>query len=433
MVLSRLKFGWNFNAITTGFYSYAIDIFGPITGFITCIFDRDQRSSRRFMYCSLMLVLTACELRFAQDVLLLRFLLLSLDVVFLRSGLLDASRFLDCDINLSGMAFPQVGAFPFTSLDRLNEIRKSVYRLSLQVSVDDKESNAYGVGTAIGKDGSTYLVTARHCLMDKQRVVFDEGRCMEEIRTAYTVGSSCDPTVTMPTLCTPSCTVNLPFLVTNEIKSVTHLFMLSPEGMIGTVTGFKFRDDGDLYASISLRQGDSGSPLVAILQDGSIRLAGTVSRGSRQEGQGNIISCVATEKRFMTGSPGYEEPYLELKNVSTETDFKILKEIEGILRHENELRDQLDPLDNWDQKKDESQYDEMPPEERRKRRQRRKNWKKDAAQRKRVLTALLNTSKLKDEQKDIALADFDAGRVRKFNIQRQQFRPGNGLGFVPGT
>merc|ERR1712154_713009 len=49
---------------------------------------------------------------------------------------------------------------------------------------------------------------------------------------------------------------------------------------------------GLLYATVDLDYGDSGGPCFAVLNSGSVRYCGAVSKGNGNDGGGNIISIV---------------------------------------------------------------------------------------------------------------------------------------------
>lgn len=434
MVLSRLQFDWNIDALSTGLYSYSIDIFNPFTCVIMSIFDRDHRSSRQFMYGCLMIGLMSFELRYGQEMLVLRIVMWGIDAVVVQSGLADASRFLECDVNLSGIAFPKIGAFPFASLDQLSELRKSVYRLILETSAGGETMRYSGVGTVIGTRDSANLITVRHNLLAKQCVRFGDG-FVEDVKGLRVLGTSCDPAVSMMLLSRPEKVGNISMLALRETRSVRYLFMLSPEGMFAPVTSWNFDRKGDLHATISLKRGDSGSPIVAVLDDGTLRFAGTVSRGTASEGIPNIISSVACDDDNLTGSPGVDAPYLELRNVVTNTDWRIVKSIEEALEFEVGQFESEFPgmLEYWDEKRKDFKWEDIPPDGPRPGKKRIKSYRKDSATRKRGFMSLLQASTLSDEQKAVAEYDFDNKVVRRFNIERKQLRPRAGIGFVRGV
>jgi hypothetical protein len=274
--------------------------------------------------------------------------------------------------------------------------------------------------------------------MNKHRVKSNDGEVNETVRTVKTVGSSIDPAVTMPLAAVPSAVADIPLLAFREVKSVGYLFMISPNGMICPVVAYKFDNAGDLHATINLKQGDSGSPIVAVMNDGTLRLAGTVSRGTVSEGRPNIISSVASDDGRLSGSPGHEEPYFEIQNVRTSTDLDVVLQIERQLEVNRDLWKARfhDVLDKWDEREKKWDWDGFGhegDEPRRKAKARVKSWKRDASNRKRGFAALVAVSKLSDDDKEEALSSFNNGEVRRFNFQRGVRQPRYGLGYHEGV
>jgi len=97
--------------------------------------------------------------------------------------------------------------------------------------------------------------------------------------------------------------VDLTDLTINEYDGVKMQMIVHPDGNVVTINDFKIYQD-HVSGTVDLKSGDSGSPMLAVLNDGKIRYAGAVSRGSFDEGQGNLISLV--KPGGFRGSPGIE-------------------------------------------------------------------------------------------------------------------------------
>jgi hypothetical protein len=431
VVLSSLRFDFSFNCIATGFYAYAVDLTNPFLMVAEHILSAKENSVRKVLYGIVMIFFMYNEFFFARELLVIRFMMFILDLRIFRTGLVGASRFLDEPVQLTGIAFPKPGAFPFASLDSLIAIRRAAKRLTVSVRANPPMSYS-GVGMLWhGKNGPR-LVTFRHVLMDKHEVMFESDGTLvhEEVRNADIVGTSADPTVSMKLLVQHEDSIDLSFLSNSEVKLVSYLFVISPEGVICPVTKWKFDQKGDIHASVNLMQGDSGTPVVAILKDGSCRFAGTVSRGDARSGHANLFSSVASD-RFM-GSPGTVEPYLEVLNPVTQSDLDIVSFLTAMLReNRKDFLDRFppDPGDDAD-RHDETDFDVG---RRGYGRNKIKNWKKDKAARKRTLMLMLDSSILDPGQRDEVEVAFDESRVVEFNAKRLRRQPREGIGFVPGS
>jgi hypothetical protein len=428
-VLSSLKFDFSFSCIATGFYAYTVDLVNPFLMVSEHILSQRENSVRKVLYGIIMIFLMINEFFYARDLLMLRVSLFILDLRLFQTGLVGASRFLDERLEMTSIAFPKPGAFPFASLDKLLDIRRAAKRLTVSVRSNPPMSYS-GVGMLWhGKQGAR-LITVRHVLMDKHEIMFSSGgeAIHEEVRSADIVGTSVDPTVSMKLLVQHDDSIDLNFLSISETKLVSYLFVISPEGVICPVTKWKFDNKGDIHASVNLMQGDSGTPVVAILKDGCCRFAGTVSRGDARSGHSNLFSSVVSSDQYR-GSPGTVEPYLEIMNIKTQSDLDIVSALTTMLQDNRKgFLDRFPPQGDEDADKyDERDYDY---ERRGHGKTKVKNWKKDKAARKRSVLAVLNASPLNDEQRDEVKAAFDESRVIEFNARRLRRQPQYGIGFI---
>jgi hypothetical protein len=423
MVLASLQFDWNPGMMITGLYSYSIDVINPFM-ILAEQLGGNRRDIRRVIYAIMMIAFMWLEFQNAREFFVGRFLVMIIDVYLIKSGLIGASRFLDTPFDLTGIAFPKPGAFPFASLDALLDIRCACKRLTLSVETQNGPLQSSGVGTVWVDATSTRLITVKHVIDGKQTVSFDNVR--ESVHTADIIGDSVDPTVSMQLIANPRGGTSVPFLTSQESRQVAYLFMISPEGMIAPVTNWHFDNSGNLHATVNLKQGDSGSPLIAILNSGVARFTGTVSRGDSNEGHLNLVSSVLSDN--FRGSPGTFDPYLDVDNVRTETDLSILGSIKKML--ETQKSEYLDKFEEYkafrlpDGQYDFGDNDVMA----RKYKARVKNWKKDARAKKQGFACLLDSTMLSSDDKVRAMKAFDDADVMEFNVRRLRPKPRAGLG-----
>lgn len=431
IVLASLKFDFSFNCFITGFYAYAVDMINPFSMVAQHMLSSTENSVRKTLYGLVMISLMYHEFFYARDFLFLRFFLFILDLRVLQTGMIGSSRFLDAPIEMSGIAFPKPGAFPFASLDSLVKIRNAAKRLTVSVRSNPPMSYS-GVGMLWHGKSGPRLLTVRHVITDKHEVEFEaDGRSsICEVKGSDIIGTSIDPTVSMKLLVQHEDSADVPFLSITETKLVSYLFVISPEGVICPVTKWRFDNKGDIHATVNLMQGDSGTPVIAVLADGSCRFAGTVSRGDARTGHSNLFSSVVSDERY-TGSPGTIEPYLEVMNIRTQSDLDLLSGIHQALR--DERRRFLDEFpDNEENPRDD--YHEGSEGYRSGKSARRvKNWKRDKAARKRGFMTILQSSILSSDQRAEAELAFDESRVIEFNARRSRRGTGHGIGFVPAS
>jgi len=145
IVLKRLHVDFSVQMAWTGFYSYLIDVFNPFRIVFTSIMKSD---ARMLWYALIMCAFTVGEFFTAREFLLVRAMFMLLDYLVINSGLAGAYRFLDYDVDLSGLVFEKPGAFPYFFIDNLVEVQSCCKKLF--VSLADNAGNVVSEKSGVG-------------------------------------------------------------------------------------------------------------------------------------------------------------------------------------------------------------------------------------------------------------------------------------------
>lgn len=285
--ISSLRYKFDPDTVTTGFFVYMSDVVGPFSSGWDMLWGIEKTNYRRWMYVVVCSLLTLSEAWFAREFFLARLFCTAFDRVFIDSKYGRMTKYLGESISMNGIVFPKEGSAPWISLDKLRSLSKNVHK----IVVNAGDISRKGICFVNGGDKSV-VVTASHVVdcMDTAEfngIVLHGG-------FAPVGGDDDDPIVSakVPAL---RGSVGVDVLVDHEIGLVENLAVLTvddeDEPMINFVSGFSWKRS--LEAKVDLKKGDSGSPVFAILKDGSVRLAGVVSKGTNSMLRGNIISSYA--------------------------------------------------------------------------------------------------------------------------------------------
>lgn len=288
-----------------GFYSYMIDIFAPVHA-LMYVFGEGKHKHRVVLYATIMTALLIFEILYAHEVIPIRLGLFVLDYAVFKSGVASTTKYLDVDVSFRGMQFPKDGALPFSSIRKLSDIAASV-RSIMCYNGDTKIKQASGFLMTDASVGSR-LYSVAHVFDGTEAVSFDDDMTKHVLKSFVSHGVSDDPVMSASIQVKTNNTLS--FLHTNEVDHVAFLFMINRKREYCPVTDFEFDAKGNLSAVVTLQQGDSGSPFVCVMKDGSIRYAGCASRGTFNSGTGNLISVVCGAD--FNGSPGLENKLFEM-------------------------------------------------------------------------------------------------------------------------
>jgi len=427
-VYRQLGFSFNLNMLLMGYYSYMIDVWNPILVLLT--WDFSKIGVKKKMYGILMVAGLFFECAHAHEIIILRAFLFIVDHLFIQSGLNYGDKKLEVEVSFCGLAFPKMGSFPFCSLETLHEVAKNVKILECVVrdAAGDVLRRVNGVGLIRHDErGMSQLVTVSHVLEGATEVWF-EGHTEKVLETCV-VGDSIDPVITMP-ISSKISGVDLKFLTLNEIPFVSFLFTVGAGKEAAVIKDFSFGKDGDISVVVNLKQGDSGSAILAVLKNGTVRFAGTVSRGTFNDGTGNIASSVITSSSKRSGSPGTPNLYFDVHPDLSSTKLKI----DGMI-HDNLVENakaHQEFLDGFKEPREKfgDEHEKWDPGDRNKYKKRIKSFRKERAVQKQMVEKLITASNIDDKTVALLFKAFDEGRIVDYNYQRGQYRPK--MGFVGG-
>jgi hypothetical protein len=456
--MRRLRGDFSVTSFSIGLYSYSVDLLYPFYSLVDSVYTGD---SKKFMYSIIMVMYNVGEFCCAREILLVRIFIMVMDHMVFNTGLINMQRFLDCDINLEGMVFEKPGAFPYLCLDKLVEVSRSTKKVYTKTFDAGKEiSKTRGVGLVRHVNCRNSLFTVRH-VIDKVHVMGTDdkdGFVEQGIERYNTMGEGIDPPVQVAL---STCLIegsNIRNVSQNELKSIKLLFVVSPTGIACPIPDFSIdRSSGDIFASVNLKSGDSGSPVVGVIKDGrndgDIVLMGAVSRGSHGEGSPNIISSINFNVRNnFVGSPGMDPSPVDVyapaplsssalaavNETIREIDTEALNDIllfYDIKKEDFEDDDEISPILpflDWDR--------EVRPEFHKRSdkgtppgvKARIKSWKKNARAKKETAMTILKTLELAVGSEEQATQRVKEGRQIEFNMMRRRAYTDN-VRYAPRT
>lgn len=310
-------------------YFYMVDIFCPINYAFGLLVGTEKHFGKRGWYCLLVGAMTVFELFNASEFVLARGLLYLLDTFVFKTGNGHISRMLDFDVQDTPWCFPVKGSTSFCSLEQMTNISKYVVSVLSETARGAQSCAKRGVGLIISDSrGMNALYSVKHVLDDATLVTLglSNGKTYEfdpSTRKMLSYGGV-DPVVSISLDGASKGVMGLSHLSHNECKSVSALVMVTGEDAIGFIPDFEF-SQYDLYCCVDLMAGDSGSPIIAIMNSGEFRYVGAVSRGTFGSGTKNLVSIVTNGVH--TGSPGSLNAYIDVTTVVDKTKGKALEKL----------------------------------------------------------------------------------------------------------
>lgn len=321
--LYSLRCRFEFEALSLGLWTYMIDIGGPLRMLYRQFFMRDARDHRRLLYGMAGFSLTVCEMHFARELFVARVVFTVIDRVFVHSPYGRATHYLCTRTDLGG-AYPHElferalthnlnshGAYPHPNAGAWHDLEK-VLKLGECVDVmsvvSDSGKKLRGMAMAVAGHTHTLLYSVAHVTRNASQIRFRDHALQDP---QFEDVSDGDDPVTSTTCDIPNSGEELILLTDGEIDKITSLICLnrvpdelssSKKVVVCYVNDWTVeRGTGDLRVCANLRKGDSGGPLLAVLYDGGLRLAGVVSRGSERS-PGNHVSLVTGKKTYDSDS-----------------------------------------------------------------------------------------------------------------------------------
>jgi hypothetical protein len=283
--LHTLRYKKDIKTLFVGLWVYLVDFFGPFRCAFRMAFKYEEFSTRRVMYAGVAFILMYHEMHAARELFLLRLFMSAFDVVFVKSSYGRATHYLEFNVDFMQSVFPQDGALPWFSIELLAAISKNVNFLNAERA----NNTVRGLGVLLNSAGSTMLYTVDHVVRKAQAITFNNVLTSQPDFRPVTMGD--DPMVAMKYAHGEY--PDVPLITNSETLDVALLVFINlmddGEKVITMVPKFE-TERCKLYATVNLKKGDSGGPCFAIMNDGTIRLCGVVSRGNPRKGGGNIIA-----------------------------------------------------------------------------------------------------------------------------------------------
>jgi len=294
-VINSLRFKADVYSYFTGGLLYSSGIFDGVKYIIAVLFGEEIISSRRMAYSIVNLIMICFEVRCAREFLILRFFIFASDTILWSSVYSNAPKYLDMNIDMKRMAYPQDCASVWVSIKHMTEIAKHVKKLN--VSINNKNFKGLGFVNRHSDAGKANVLTIQH--VGQCDALSMDGAVYSRPEVKSLSGAD-DPIVSIelsPYFGEVCKTVQL--LTSDEVRNIKQVVISSltddgDEPMMVFSNEFEVDRDGDLRVLSSLQEGDSGGPVFAALKDGTIRYAGAVSRTTDDRSKGHKFAFITT-------------------------------------------------------------------------------------------------------------------------------------------
>lgn len=279
-----------------GLFVYTVDTFGGVQYLWRFCTNQERKNGRRIMYCCVNIALNSFEFFWASEIFWFRFWMSIIDKVFLQTHYGKLTHYLEFNVNMSQVAFPQAGSFSWTSLRDVWDVAQGVGSILVE-----KGGRTYkGIGILVGDVKLSRIYTVKH-VVDGCAMMRFKGKtyCNPE----WDALGSGDSVVACAV--ETECEKHLSLIAPDELYEVSHLIyiLVDDEGepMMNVVVNHRIVSN-KLVAAVDLKKGDSGGPVIAVLNDGQLRYCGAVSKGSSNQGNGNIMSIVVCNENVEASS-----------------------------------------------------------------------------------------------------------------------------------
>jgi len=294
-VINALRFKADIHSYFTGGLLYSSGIFDGIKYIYAVILGEESVSSRRMAYSAVSLLMACFEAYCAREFFILRIFIFASDKVLWSSVYSNAPKYLDMNIDMKRMAYPQDCKSVWVSMKRISEITKHVKRLN--VTIGNKNFKGIGFANKHTESGRASVLTIHH-VGDCSEVVMDG---VVYLRPDVRVMSGADDPIVSIEL-SPydgDYCKDINLLTSDEVHNIKQVVITSladeeDEPMMVFSNEFSIDPKGDLRIFSCLQEGDSGGPVFAAMKDGSVRYAGAVSRTSDIRSKGHKFAFVTT-------------------------------------------------------------------------------------------------------------------------------------------
>lgn len=266
-----------------------VDLAGPFKYLYRLVFQIEKQNVRRNMYATVAILLLCYEYYYARGFFLIRLVFTLTDQMFYKSHYGKVTHQLEFNVDFNQVAFPQVGALPWLDLGKIRSIGTGLVR----IYVTKGDRRVSGLALIVRRGVKQAMYTVRHVIRDTSQVQIGDQKLIGLDWKQFGTGDAVVSTyVSVDLPCADVDTIS-----EAEIQLVRALVFLVPdednEVMINFVPSFKINKENEIVtACVNLRKGDSGGPTLAVLEDGTLRYIGCVSKGNFNDGGGNFISMV---------------------------------------------------------------------------------------------------------------------------------------------
>jgi len=294
-VINALRFKANFRSYFTGGLLYSSGIFDGIAYVWATALGDEIISSRRMAYSMVNVLMMWFELRCAREFFVLRVFIFVSDSILWSSVYSNAPRYLDMNIDMKRIAYPQDCASVWVSMAHMNYIAKHVKKL--HVVIDRKNYSGLGFVNRHSDPNKATVLSIDH-VGNCSSLRMDGVVYTEPLVTKMSGASDPIVSIELSPYEGDSCK-GVGLLTADEVYNIKQVVISSlsdgeDEPMMVFSSEFNIDSKGDLRILSCLQEGDSGGPVFAALKDGSIRYAGAVSRTSDVRGKGHKFAFVTT-------------------------------------------------------------------------------------------------------------------------------------------
>jgi hypothetical protein len=303
-MLRNIKSSLTVNDLLWGFYIYCIDIWAPLRIF-THFGDYSKKGLNILFLSTLATLSMYMEAFYAREFLAIRFILWFFDAVNITPySAYKAILLYRSGSHIDLASFKQIGSRPFVDLDVLLKLKDCVHTAILTTNDAVKQGTCAVFTTS---NNIVKILTVNH-VSSGGSVKFEDGKGASHSVTSpfKAIGGDMRDPITAAPLINQQSSLQLGFLSLSEVSLLDHLMVVKRNGLISMITQFTFDKASGLFnAAVDLESGDSGSPIIGVLKDSSIRYAGAVSRGNPDTAGGNLLTAICGGGvRLDGGSPG---------------------------------------------------------------------------------------------------------------------------------
>jgi hypothetical protein len=294
-VINALRFKIDAKSFFTGGLLYSSGIFGGFHYLLGLLFREEPKNGRRVMYSLVNIFMLMFEFTYAFDYVIIRLLLWCSDTILWSSIYSKAPRYLNMNIDMRRVAYPQDCKSVWVSMDYMKDVVAHVKKL--RVMIDGKYYSGLGFVRQHSDHNKASLLSINH-VGNCQSVEIDGVDYLQPKITKLSGADDPIVSVELSPFSGDSCK-NVNLLTTDEIPMVKQVIISSladgsDEPMVFFSSEFHVDKSGDLRIRSCLREGDSGGPVFAALSDGNIRYAGAVSRTTDDRCVGHKFAFVTT-------------------------------------------------------------------------------------------------------------------------------------------